>query len=66
MRLRQLDDIVKWTKEFRSESQDDAIVFDVVAGDFNFDNTSPGEVISYLSIRNTITDLSNSDLVLNI
>lgn len=40
---KQLDEIVKWTKEFREETNKstDNIMFDMLCGDFNFDNISP-------------------------
>ncbi|KAK6186481.1 hypothetical protein SNE40_008511 [Patella caerulea] len=42
---KQLDDIVKWTKEFRetTKRENDVIAFDILSGDFNFDNISPGD-----------------------
>lgn len=42
---KQLDDIVKWTEQFRKETlkQDERVKFDFICGDFNFDNLSPGE-----------------------
>lgn len=41
----QMDDIIKWTERFRHEaySTDEVVVFDIVGGDFNTDNMSPGE-----------------------
>jgi len=43
---KQLDEILKWTKEFREETNKstDNIMFDMLCGDFNFDNISPGIV----------------------
>lgn len=43
---KQLDAILTWTEEFRSETLQttDKVLFDVVTGDFNFDNMSPGNV----------------------
>lgn len=40
---KQLDEILSWTKKFREESvkSEDIVVFDVLCGDFNFDNISP-------------------------
>ena len=45
-RYHQFDDIVRWTKEYREILRDpnEVIVFDVVAGDFNMCNMSPGNV----------------------
>ncbi|ESO82765.1 hypothetical protein LOTGIDRAFT_229790 [Lottia gigantea] len=42
---KQLDEIVKWTKEFREKSKkdNDIVAFDIICGDFNFDNISPGD-----------------------
>ncbi|KAL5016615.1 hypothetical protein ScPMuIL_006204 [Solemya velum] len=42
---KQLDCMLQWTREFREQTLDlgDVILFDVVCGDFNFDNMSPGE-----------------------
>ncbi|KAJ8302707.1 hypothetical protein KUTeg_019103, partial [Tegillarca granosa] len=42
---KQLDAVLAWTEEFRSETlkTTDKVLFDVVTGDFNFDNMSPGE-----------------------
>ena len=47
-RIHQLDNIVTWTKRFRSEvyEKEETIKFDVVAGDFNFDSTSPSKIPS--------------------
>ncbi|KAL8615326.1 hypothetical protein ACOMHN_038065 [Nucella lapillus] len=43
--VKQLDSIVEWTAEFRKKTADsrDVILFDVVCGDFNFDNLSPAD-----------------------
>lgn len=43
---RQLDEILNWTKLFRQETMksSDIILFDVLCGDFNFDNLSPVDV----------------------
>ena len=40
---KQLDEILKWTTEFREETNKstDKIMFDMLCGDFNFDNISP-------------------------
>ncbi|XP_023931355.1 sphingomyelin phosphodiesterase 3 isoform X2 [Lingula anatina] len=42
--LKQLDCLVQWLEEFRSkkDSFGEVVAFDVVCGDFNFDNMSPG------------------------
>lgn len=44
VRCEQMDMITKWMEEFQSTSrqQDEVVVFDVLCGDFNFDNCSPG------------------------
>ena len=36
----------QWADAFheRSASEDEVVVFDIIAGDFNFDNMSPGMV----------------------
>jgi hypothetical protein len=41
---RQLDDVVRWTAQFRQEthSEQETVECDMVCGDFNFDNLSPG------------------------
>ena len=48
--VHQLDDIVDWTAEFRRQTADnrDVVLFDIVCGDFNFDNISPGELFFIL------------------
>ncbi|XP_048253367.1 sphingomyelin phosphodiesterase 5-like isoform X2 [Haliotis rufescens] len=40
---KQLDDILRWTEEFRQEtaSKHDSVKLDCISGDFNFDNMSP-------------------------
>ncbi|XP_019646997.1 PREDICTED: sphingomyelin phosphodiesterase 5-like [Branchiostoma belcheri] len=42
---RQLDELLTWTEDFRRRTlgSDDIQVFDILCGDFNFDNMSPGE-----------------------
>ena len=44
---KQLDDIVKWTEQFRKETlkENENVKFDFICGDFNFDNLSPGGVL---------------------
>lgn len=44
VRCEQMDMMSKWTSEFQSAArqQDEVVVFDVLCGDFNFDNCSPG------------------------
>ena len=39
-----MDDIHKWTREFRKRTHkpQEKVAFDVLGGDFNFDNISPG------------------------
>ncbi|XP_077865887.1 sphingomyelin phosphodiesterase 5-like, partial [Saccoglossus kowalevskii] len=45
----QLNEIVSWQHEFQQKCQMDGeiVAFDVLCGDFNFDNMSPGEKISW-------------------
>lgn len=42
---KQLDEVQLWTKEFRAmtSGQGDIVTFDILCGDFNFDNISPGD-----------------------
>ncbi|KAI8501898.1 hypothetical protein Bbelb_203100 [Branchiostoma belcheri] len=42
---RQLDELLTWTEDFRRRTlgSDDIQAFDILCGDFNFDNMSPGE-----------------------
>jgi len=44
----QLFDLCRWTKEFRQKTQhsrkEELVVFDIMGGDFNFDNHSPSDV----------------------
>ncbi|XP_035678845.1 sphingomyelin phosphodiesterase 5-like [Branchiostoma floridae] len=42
---RQLDELMTWTENFRRRTLGDDViqVFDILCGDFNFDNMSPGE-----------------------
>lgn len=46
--VRQMDDILRWTEEFRQQTHDvrDVVLFDILCGDFNIDNISPGDQIS--------------------
>lgn len=41
---KQLDEVQLWTKEFRAmtSGQGDIVTFDILCGDFNLDNISPG------------------------
>ncbi|XP_045194176.2 sphingomyelin phosphodiesterase 3-like [Mercenaria mercenaria] len=43
---RQLTEILKWSSEFRAETFEDGdeVLFDMLCGDFNIDNMSPGDV----------------------
>ncbi|KAK7114861.1 hypothetical protein V1264_000848 [Littorina saxatilis] len=45
---RQLDDILEWSAEFRKQTADsrDVVLFDIICGDLNFDNLSPGDKLS--------------------
>ena len=47
--LRQLDDILEWSEEFKKETADgrDIVLFDIFCGDLNFDNISPGQFASW-------------------
>ncbi len=47
----QMDEVCKWSDEFRRTSQDEneIVAFDVLSGDFNMDNASPGK-LCYFSI----------------
>jgi sphingomyelin phosphodiesterase 3 len=42
--VKQMDNILEWTAEFRKKNHDvkDVVLFDIVCGDLNFDNISPG------------------------
>ena len=42
---KQLDSLLEWTDSFRQETlgQSERVVFDVLCGDFNIDNLSPGK-----------------------
>ncbi|XP_062592445.1 sphingomyelin phosphodiesterase 5-like [Saccostrea cucullata] len=42
---KQLDEVLLWTEEFRTLTGDqrDSVTFDILCGDFNFDNISPGD-----------------------
>ena len=42
----QLSEIEAWTSEFKTSTKDseDDIVLDILAGDFNIDNMSPGSI----------------------
>ncbi|KAG7318033.1 hypothetical protein KOW79_019068 [Hemibagrus wyckioides] len=45
VRCEQMDMITKWIEEFQTTSRqpDEAVVFDLLCGDFNFDNCSPDD-----------------------
>ncbi|XP_007241132.3 sphingomyelin phosphodiesterase 5 [Astyanax mexicanus] len=45
IRCEQLDMVTQWISEFQTTTrqQDDLVVFDVLCGDFNFDNCSPDD-----------------------
>ncbi|TSK20081.1 Sphingomyelin phosphodiesterase 5 [Bagarius yarrelli] len=47
IRCEQLNMITEWIDEFQSSNkkEDEMIVFDVLCGDFNFDNCSPGTLL---------------------
>lgn len=49
IRCLQLDMVTKWIRDFQQENKqpDEEVVFDVLCGDFNFDNCSPGEKSLY-------------------
>lgn len=54
----QLDEILKWIEEFRQETKDakDKVLFDILCGDLNFDNISPGSLLWCLTyIFNKLT-----------
>ena len=42
--LRQLDNVLEWSADFRKGTEDsrDIVLFDIFCGDLNFDNMSPG------------------------
>lgn len=44
VRCEQLDMVIKWIGEFQASTRqpDEEVAFDVLCGDFNFDNCSPG------------------------
>lgn len=46
--VQQLDNIMEWTSLFRRKTADsrDVVLFDVLCGDFNFDNMSPGDKVN--------------------
>ena len=60
--------MLEWTAKFRDETscQSDRVVFDVLCGDFNFDNLSPGkmEVFYALTIRRTVEKWWKGHIVL--
>ncbi|KPP77413.1 sphingomyelin phosphodiesterase 3-like [Scleropages formosus] len=47
IRCEQLNLLMKWIEEFqtRTKEADEVVVFDVLCGDFNFDNCSPDDVL---------------------
>lgn len=44
VRCEQLDMVIKWIGDFQAAKRqpDEEVAFDVLCGDFNFDNCSPG------------------------
>lgn len=50
IRCEQLDLLTRWIGEFRAArtQQDESVAFDVLCGDFNFDNCSPGASGGYV------------------
>lgn len=48
VRCEQLDMVIKWIGDFQAASRqpDEEVAFDVLCGDFNFDNCSPGSSIT--------------------
>lgn len=58
VRCEQLDMVIKWIGEFQAANRqpDEEVAFDVLCGDFNFDNCSPGWSITvFLSVILSIT-----------
>lgn len=49
IRCIQLEMVTKWIAEFQAANKqpDEDVVFDVLCGDFNFDNCSPGVLLSH-------------------
>lgn len=49
--------VTKWTGDFQAANKqpDEDVVFDVLCGDFNFDNCSPGMPIFIYSCSITIS-----------
>lgn len=50
IRCEQLNMLTKWIQEFQvtNSKPDEVVVFDVLSGDFNFDNCSPGTSVSQI------------------
>lgn len=48
VRCEQLDMVIKWIGDFQAASRqpNEEVAFDVLCGDFNFDNCSPGPSIT--------------------
>lgn len=48
VRCEQLDMVIKWIGDFQTANRqaDEVVAFDVLCGDFNFDNCSPGSSIT--------------------
>ena len=47
-----MNSILKWTEEFRKETQKqgEIVAFDILGGDFNLDNMSPGQLYAAIYI----------------
>lgn len=52
MTSKQLDDIQVWTDEFIKDTKKtgEKVVFDIICGDFNFDNMSPGKIVYFIGV----------------
>lgn len=47
MQISQMDEILQWIEQFERDTfntEEEILVFDVLGGDFNLDNMSPGDV----------------------
>lgn len=55
IRFEQLNLLIKWINEFQAVTrrEDEMVMFDVLCGDFNFDNCSPG---TYWQIHTACVD----------
>lgn len=51
IRCEQLDMVTKWINDFQAANRqsDEDVVFDMLCGDFNFDNCSPGTCFSLVN-----------------